>query len=104
MKHITTEQGIQINTDRIKPSNVVEVTYKGLLAQSGADDVFLHCGSSDLNEWKDVQDIRMVKVSEDQFKAQALIQDGTFFNVCFRDNAQNWDNNAGSNYIFTILD
>lgn len=104
MKHITTEQGIQINTDKIAPKNVVEVTYKGLLAKSGADEVYLHCGSSFQNEWRDVQDIKMVQVNDDLFKAEALVQDGTAFNVCFHDNAQNWDNNCGTNYSFSIIE
>ncbi|MFZ5351529.1 MAG: carbohydrate-binding protein [Bacillota bacterium] len=104
MKHITTDQGVQINTDRIKPNNVVEITYKGLLAQSGADEVYLHCGSSETREWNDIQDIRMTKLSPDLFKAHALVQDGTVFNICFRDSAQNWDNNSGSNYSFTITE
>ncbi len=103
MKHITTGHGVQINTDSLKPKNIVEITYKGLLAQSGADEVYMRCGSSYTKDWNDIQDIRMTKVGEDAFRAQTLVQDGTVFNLCFRDSAQNWDNNSGSNYSFTIL-
>lgn len=97
-------QGIRVEPDKVKTNSVVEVTYNGLLAQSGADEVYLHCGSSYTDAWHDIQDIKMSKKTNDAFTANVLIQDGSTFNICFRDSSDNWDNNSGSNYIFQITE
>ena len=39
------------------------VSYSGLLAQSGATEVFLHCGEGP-GEWRNVRDIPMEKGPE----------------------------------------
>ncbi len=104
MKQITTDQGVQVTPDRIKPNSVIEINYSGLLAQSGAEDVYVHCGSSEMFEWRDVQDVKMSKHGNNSFSANVLVQEGKAFNLCFRDGSQNWDNNAGSNYSFKIVE
>lgn len=102
MKHITTEQGVQITPDKVKQNSVIEVSYSGLLAQSGADEVYVHCGSSEMFEWQDVQDVKMTRQGNNSFSANVLVQEGKAFNVCFRDSSNNWDNNSGANYSFKI--
>ena len=102
MKYSTAEQGIKLNTDIVKARDVVEITYKGILAQSDTSDVYLHCGSSDIKNWNDIQDIKMTKNSDNTFTASVLVQEGSTFNMCFRDGSNNWDNNSGSNYSLQI--
>ena len=104
MKQTANNQCVKLNTEIIKPKDVVEITYKGILAQSGAEAVYIHCGSSDIKNWKDIQDVKMTKNSDNTFSASILIQEGTTFNMCFRDSANNWDNNSGSNYSLVIED
>jgi len=45
----------------VKPGygNDVNICYTGLLARSGADQVYLHCGFGDAHNWRNVQDQRM---------------------------------------------
>lgn len=100
----TCDLGIQVEPDKVRTHSVVEVNYNGILAQSGADEVYIHCGSSYTNDWHDVQDVKMTKKTGDTFTANILVQDGSTFNLCFRDSSNNWDNNSGENYTFKIID
>jgi hypothetical protein len=103
MKHSITCAGVHVTPSTIRAHHTVEVSYEGLLAKSGAQDVFVHCGISDRGTaWKNVKDVKMQKSIDGSFSADIPIVDGDRLNICFRDSADNWDNNEGHNYTFSI--
>jgi hypothetical protein len=104
MKYGNPDPGVHVPTEKIKANSTVEVTYDGLLARSGAQEVYIHCGSSYLKDWTDIHDMKMNKNQNGTFSTIIPIQNGNTFHICFHDNASNWDNNSGSNYSFMILD
>ena len=75
-------------------------TYSGLLAKSGADWGFAHVGYGS-GKWSNIRDIEMNRQGE-QFVTQIKMEPGDMFNVCFKDSANNWDNNSGNNWSTRI--
>jgi hypothetical protein len=43
-----------------------------------------------------------MKLEQGIFSAEFEIFNSTSFGVCFKDSAENWDNNSGDNYVFSI--
>jgi hypothetical protein len=92
--------GITITPEVPTAGESVRVIYDGLLAKSGASDVLAHVGFG--NTWENVFDYRMVKTTTG-FEATIQVPSNTNnFNVCFKDCANNWDNNSGINYSFYV--
>ncbi|HZK27960.1 MAG TPA: carbohydrate-binding protein [Thermoclostridium sp.] len=79
--------------------NTASIKYEGLLARSGADDVYTMVGYGDNNNWQDIQTIRMNRFGN-SFHADIPINSGLNTNLVFKDSAENWDNNNGMNYTF----
>jgi hypothetical protein len=77
----------------------VRIEYRGLLAQSGADSVWLHCG---FDGWGNTHDIHMPRTVQGTFSCSAEVQGSREMNLCFKDSADNWDNNNGQNWTVTI--
>lgn len=77
----------------------VRVEYRGLLAKSGADSVWLHCG---FDGWNQVQDIHMNHTPQDSFYCTVKAQGSREMNFCFKDSADHWDNNSGWNWAAQI--
>ncbi len=73
--------------------------YDGLLAKSGADEVYTVVGFGSNNQWESVQTIRMNRFG-DSFHADIPAVRGKNINLVFKDCADNWDNNSGMNYTF----
>ena len=73
--------------------------YDGLLAKSGADDVYTVVGYGSNTKWENVQCIRMNRFGN-SFHADVPAMHGMNINVAFKDSAENWDNNSGMNYTF----
>jgi hypothetical protein len=92
--------GIVISPAVPAKGETARVVYNGLLAQSGADKVYVHVGFG--QEWKRPTDYRMNK-SADGFEVQIPVALANTINLCFKDNANNWDNNSGANYSYTVL-
>jgi len=93
--------GVVVDPTPITAGEEITVLYDGLLAKSGADQVYLHVGYGPGQEWKSVADLKMsrtgwgwVKTIEIPFEER--------FNFCFRDSTNNWDNNSGTNWSFVI--
>lgn len=93
------ENGIALSKKTIYSGDKVKLNYTGLLAQAGAQSVFLHVGFGD--EWENSILISM-KHDEGVFSADVDIIESKSFGVCFKDSAENWDNNSGENYIFKV--
>ncbi|MFZ5597052.1 MAG: carbohydrate-binding protein [Bacillota bacterium] len=77
--------------------NEAIIEYNGLLAKSGADQVFLHFGYGDPAQWQNVSTIKMDRTPRGWEKTIRMADSKAIF--CFKDSAQNWDNNSGHNWI-----
>lgn len=78
----------------------VRITYNGLLFRNGASDIYAHVGFG--NNWNPTVNYRMRR-SEQGFEVSIPIDRYTDnLNICFKDSADNWDNNCGSNYSFPV--
>ncbi len=94
--------GVVVDPVPITAGEEIVVFYNGLLSQSGADTVYLHCGFGDADNWNGVQDLRMAKTGWGFVKTLKVPNVGTRFNFCFRDPANNWDNNNGKNWSYEV--
>ncbi|MBO8138807.1 MAG: carbohydrate-binding protein [Desulfotomaculum sp.] len=94
--------GVVVDPVPITAGEEIVVFYNGLLAQSGADGVYLHCGYGNADNWQGVQDMRMAKTGYGFIKTLRTPEVSTRLNFCFRDTAYNWDNNNGRNWSFEI--
>lgn len=99
--NVDVDQGIEVSPTPIIAGQRVEIQYDGLLARSGAQQVYLHAGFGNNDSWNNVMDIKMNRQGK-RFVTHLSIEDETRFNFCFKDNAQNWDNNSGRNWCFEI--
>ncbi|MHB8916746.1 MAG: carbohydrate-binding protein [Desulfocucumaceae bacterium] len=73
------------------------IVYNGLLSKSGADQVYLHCGMGDPKQWQNVSTQRMEHSPHGWEKTVMVDNNNAIF--CFKDSANNWDNNNGYNWI-----
>jgi hypothetical protein len=77
----------------------VHIRYSGLLSQAGADKIFLHMGYGD--QWADTKDYEM-EHTEQGWEADIKVYRGGRMYFCFKDRADNWDNNQGHNWSYQI--
>lgn len=82
--------------------DMVEITYSGLLAASGAGEVYAHVGYND--GWENVHDRPMTKTAAGFTTALRPPPGAKSVSYCFRDPANNWDNNSGRNYRLDLYD
>ena len=80
--------------------DTVHIKYRGLLKNAGANDVYLYYGA---DGWKNSQTIRMSKDSMGDFAASLPAQAAHEVNFCFKDAANNWDNNSGWNWAVNVI-
>jgi hypothetical protein len=88
----------------VTPSNPetyqhVTIVYNGLLSKAGANELIAHVGFG--HDWQGAQDLRMIK-TKSGYEATITAANAESLNVAFKDAANNWDNNSGSNYVFNI--
>lgn len=92
-------KNIFFNTDKIVEGSKLKISYVGYLFQNGSEEVYLHYGFG-LN-WDYLSDVKMEK-TELGFQCEIDILEGETLNLCFRNNANVWDNNFGQNFVFPI--
>lgn len=92
-------KNIFFNTDKIIENSKLKISYVGSLYQNTSEEVFLHYGFG-IN-WDNVSDIKMEK-TELGFQCEIEIIESDLLNLCFRNANNEWDNNNGENYSFTI--
>ena len=92
--------GVTISPAIPRPGDSVGITYSGLLAQNGADQVTAKIGFD--SSWDNTTEIEMSKTPAGFYTAVPIYPNYTTLNVCFRDTAGNWDNNSGENYSFLL--
>lgn len=91
------EKGVEV---RPTFGNQINITYNGLLSKSGADQVFIHCGYGDPNNWREVSTLNMERTPKG-WEKNVPMKDHTLI-FCFKDSANNWDNNNGFNWIARV--
>lgn len=79
----------------------IRIKYKGVLTSQGANKIYLHCGYGSGN-WERIEDIPMRKTRDGGWSVRLPIIEASSLNFCFRDDAQNWDNNYGRNWTYQI--
>jgi hypothetical protein len=84
---------------QIRPGESVSIKYQGLLRNAGAQSVILHYG---FDSWNGVKEVPMEKTENNLFRANITAQGHSEINFCFKDNANNWDNNNGLNWSFPL--
>ncbi|OPX43040.1 carbohydrate binding domain protein [Ruminiclostridium hungatei] len=93
------DNGVILSRKAFYSGDRLKITYRGLLASEGAESVYLHFGFGD--GWDSSSYIQMERISEG-FLAEIQVQDGKSLELCFKDSANNWDNNSGNNYVYKI--
>jgi len=88
-----TQKGVEVKSAY---GNEVTVIYNGLLKNSGADQVYLHYGFGDTNHWYDIDTTRMENSARGFEKT--IRMKNHVLKFCFKDSANNWDNNNGHNW------
>ena len=92
-----TDSGIRV-TEAAYP--IMKITYEGLLANSGAQEVYAVVGYGNNLKWEDIETFTMQKVGSQVFEASIPVKRSGNINIVFKDCAENWDNNSGMNYSF----
>ncbi|WP_347491029.1 hypothetical protein [Desulfoscipio sp. XC116] len=92
-------QGVQVKP-LTQNGKEIRIRYSGILNQNGASQIWMHAGNGEVEEWVDSKDYLMEKTGEGW--EHSVDVKGKQFNFCFRDDAHNWDNNNGSNWIYRI--
>ncbi|GAB6180222.1 hypothetical protein JCM14036_15410 [Desulfotomaculum defluvii] len=77
--------------------NEVTIYYNGLLSQAGATQIYLHCGFGDPNQWDRVSTEKMNPSPIGGWQSTIRMKESNC-HFCFRDSADNWDNNSGLNW------
>ncbi|MBO8127973.1 MAG: carbohydrate-binding protein [Peptococcaceae bacterium] len=75
------------------------IKYDGLLKQAGADRLFMHYG---FDGWKNPQTTEMKREPDGTFSCSVVMNGTSECNFCFKDSANNWDNNNGWNWATDI--
>ncbi len=97
--NLYTDNGIEVLNQKIQAGVRLELVYSGLLAASGADRVFMHYGYGE--SWDGKETAEMIK-SSGSFTAEIELKMPGRLNICFKDSANNWDNNSSENYCFKV--
>ncbi|WP_371363249.1 hypothetical protein SRRS_41880 [Sporomusa rhizae] len=76
------------------------IKYNGVLVGSGADTIYAHIGFG--QNWTHIAELKMQKNMSSFELSFDMPIPADCINLCFRDSADNWDNNSGRNYTYTI--
>jgi len=94
--------GVTVDPVPITAGEEVTVLYNGPLGKEGKGQVYLHYGFGRHDNWKNVSEVQMKKTGRGWVSSARMPEREDRFNFCFRDSAQNWDNNSGTNWSFEI--
>lgn len=84
----------------VRSGGKVHIRYHGLLKNSGADAVYLHYG---YDGWHNSQTMPMYRTAEGDFFTEVNVAANKEVNFCFKDGADNWDNNSGWNWRCEVV-
>jgi hypothetical protein len=83
-----------------RTDDILNIHYCGLLKNSGANEIFLHYGFDSWNQ--SLNTVKMERLSDGSFKTAVKATGDHEMNLCFKDNADNWDNNNGNNWTLPL--
>ena len=92
-------KNIFFNTDKLIENSTVRISYTGKFFQDGCEKVYAHYGFG--NEWNNINEIEMEK-TELGFQSEIELSEGETFNLVFKNENNEWDNNEGQNYVFPL--
>ena len=92
-------KNIFFNTDKLIENSSVRISYTGRFFQNGCEKVYAHFGFG--SEWNNLTEIEMEK-TELGFQTEIQLSEGESFNLVFRNENGEWDNNEGQNYSFPL--
>ena len=92
-------KNIFFNTDKLTPNSTVKISYKGKFFQDNSEKVFIRYGFG--QNWEKLTEEEM-KLSELGFQIEITLIDRENFSFCLKNDKDEWDNNNGENYVFTI--
>ncbi len=92
-------KNVFLNTDKVIENTEIKLTYAGRLFQNGSNQVILHLGFG--QNWENSQDIEMEKTALG-YQANINVIASDALNFCFKNEFNDWDNNEGQNYSFSI--
>lgn len=95
--HSYSENGISLKDTR----DVFKLTYNGILAKSGAQDVYAVIGYGRNDRWEDIKTYPMQAVGDQSFELLFSATTERDINIAFKDGADHWDNNSGRNYVYS---
>jgi hypothetical protein len=93
--------GIYLEPVPITLGDELKIKYKGTLAESPAGKIYLHAGFGE-EKWEKILDVPMKKTRDGGWSVTVQVDEPSSFNFCFRDEAQNWDNNQGKNWSYQV--
>ncbi len=94
------EREVNVDPSPIHAGEEVMIKYNGLLARNGADRVYLHFGTDE--DWSESSYVPMEYREDEGWTANLRVEDADKLNLCFKDSANNWDNNNGHNWSFEV--
>ncbi len=94
------EEKVYFDTTNLIEGRTAKLTYKGDLATSGANEIYVHYGFGLL--WDNLQEVKLDKISDDTYETEITLVGNESINFCFRDDKNNWDNNSTQNYTMPI--
>ncbi len=100
MRDANNPDGVALNPIPVTQGDEVTVLYYGTLAD-GADQLYLHYGYGDAQRWQQTQDLRMEQTDRG-WATTFQVKDTSQMNFCFKDSANNWDNNGGLDWTVGI--
>lgn len=80
--------------------NTLRLVYSGILAKSGAQEIYAVVGYGNNLGWEDTEYYSMHKAGHQKFELMLPVKRSGNVNIAFKDAANNWDNNSGMNYCF----
>ena len=92
-------KNIFFNTDKLTPNNKIKISYTGKFFQNKSEKVFIRYGFGE--NWDNLVESEMT-LSELGFQIEIELENSSTFNFCLKNEKDEWDNNEGQNYIFTI--
>ena len=92
-------KNIFFNTDKLTPNNKIKISYTGKFFQDKSEKVFIRYGFGE--NWDNLVEKEMTP-SELGFQIEIELENSSTFNFCLKNEKDEWDNNDGQNYIFTI--
>lgn len=93
--------GVSIHYSPQHSTDTVTIDYAGILHNSGAAGVYLRAGINNGYGWQNLHDYPMHRTVSG-WQAQVPIQPGQTIDFCFKDSANNWDNNNQHNWSLTL--